>query len=203
MCLEVPVWRLESTAPPVQSFFEKQLQQTRQNSVVTVNLCKKIHPASWNVKKMKWNTSLLLSELPVRASDTAEAAVDECCVLTMPTNHTEVWLLPSTDVFHFHLLSTNLEYTAHLSTHSPPHILYCEISIVSSYSCLLYLLSDWKALWEVCWLLESAGLTLITIPGSCRASVWTCLQCISSHCVFPLYTVYSHTVICICGILEK
>lgn len=153
-------------------------------------------------KKMKWNTSLL-SELPVRASDTAGAAVDECCVLTIPTNHTEVWLLPSTDVFHFHLLSTNLAYTAHLSTHSPPHILYREISIVSSYSCLLYFLSDWKALCEVCWLLESADLTLITIPGSCRASVWTCLQCISSHCVFPLYTVYSHTVICICGILEK
>lgn len=203
MCLEVPVWRLESTAPPVQSFFEKQLQQIRRNSVVTVNLCKKIHPASWNVKKMKWNTSLLLSESSVRASDTAGAAVDECCVLTIPTNHTEVWLLPSTDVFHFHLLSTNLAYTAHLSTHSPPHILYREISIVSSYSCLLYFLSDWKALCEVCWLLESADLTLVTITGSCLASVWTCLQCISSRCVFPLYTVYSHTVICICGILEK
>lgn len=203
MCLEVPVWRLESAALPVQSFFEKQLQKIRRNSVVTVNLCKKIHPASWNVKKMKWNTSLLLSELPVRASDTAGAAVDECCVLTIPSNHTEMWLLPSTDVFHFHLLSTNLAYTAHLSTHSPPHILCREISIVSSYSCLLYFLSDWKALWEVCWLLESADLTLITIPGSCRASVWTCLQCISSHCVFPLYTVYSHTVICIRGILEK
>lgn len=105
--------------------------------VVTVNLCKKIHPASWNVKKneMKHFTP---SQRVVRASDTAGAAVDECCVLTIPTNHTEVWLLPSTDVFHFHLLSTNLAYTAHLSTHSPPHILYREISIVSSYSCLLY-----------------------------------------------------------------
>lgn len=147
-------------------------------------------PSLLKCEKKKWNETL-------RSSSVSR------CVLMMPTNHAEVWLLPSRDVFLFHLLNTNPAYTAHLSNHSPPHILYRETSIVSSCSCLLSFLSDWKALCEVGWLSESADLAVITIPCSCFTSVWLSLQCISSQCVFPLFAVYSHTVICIHGIMKK
>lgn len=54
----------------------------------------------------------------------------------------------SVEMFFF-FASTNLAYTAHLNTHSPLHILYSEISIMSSRSCS-HLFSEFKALCEAC-----------------------------------------------------
>lgn len=110
---------------------------------------KNINSASWNVKKEIKHFSP-----HERLPSSSFWAVDECCVLMILTNHTEVCLLRCRDVFFFHLLSTNLAYTAHLSTHRLPHIFCREISIVSSCSCLLsfffsFFLSNWKALCEV------------------------------------------------------
>lgn len=174
---------IESTASPVLG------KTPTSNKMGLCSHCKPMQedpPSLLKCEKMNWNTS-----------DTAEAAVDECYVI--PTEYTEMWSLPSRQDLLFHLLTTNLAYTAHLSTHSPPHILYREISIMSSCSCFLSVF-----VW-----LESTlrGLQTLrerwshTIPGSCLTPIWTCLQCISGHCVFPLSTVYSHTVIH--GILEK
>lgn len=164
---------------------ENHLHRISRNSVVTVNLCKTIHPTAWNVKK--W-----IERLVTRPRQQLMSVV-------WYRLKTQMWSLPSRQVFLFHHPTTNLANTAHLSTHSPPHILYCEISIVFSCRCFLsvfvWLESTLRGLQTLreCW--------SYSMLGSCLTSIWTCLQCIFSHCVFPLYTVYSHTVIH--GILEK
>lgn len=167
-------------------------------------------PSLWNVeKKMKWNTSIFLSESPVRASDAAEAAVDECCVLTVPTDHTEVWFLPrSKDVLLFHLQSTNLAYTAHLSARSPPHILYRGISIMSSYSCSLCFVLFFCLIGKHFARSADSQRALIShsLPSPVPVShlfghVYSGVSLVIVF--FSLYTVYSHTVLCIRGILEK
>lgn len=108
-------------------FFEKHLQQIRWDSIVTVNLCKKIHLASCNVKKYELK----------HFSHSWGGGWWMLC----DTDWTQRCdLLPSIHAFLFHLLSTNLAYTAHLGTCSMPHLLCCKISIVSSRICFLLLL---------------------------------------------------------------